>query len=218
MNCVNDFNKLINFINQFPDNFAEKLNKCYHITTKVCPYNSNWYMFSYSQFESDFTNPVVRGSRGTVLEIINGKVTRPICLPFYKFNNLGQEGCDEVNWDNAEVQLKVDGCCDENTVLITPSGKKTIKEICEENYAGLVWSFDFEKNEEVWTPVECTSIKSECDDWYELELENGKKIKLTGEHKVWIKNLQVWRKVEELSIDDDIDLQLSNLHYSSTLN
>lgn len=109
MNCVNDFNKLINFINQFPDNFAEKLDKCYHIATKVCPYNSNWYMFSYSQFESDFTNPVVRGSRGTVLEIINGKVTRPICLPFYKFNNLGQEGCDEVNWDNAEVQLKVDG-------------------------------------------------------------------------------------------------------------
>lgn len=110
MNCINDFNKLIDFINQFPKNFAEKLDKCYHISTKPCPYNPNWFMFSYSQFESDFTNPVVRASRGTVLEIVNGKVVRPICLPFYKFNNLGQEGCDEVDWDKfVEVQLKVDG-------------------------------------------------------------------------------------------------------------
>ena len=107
MNCINDFNCLIDFIKENPNDFDVKLKKQFAISTKICPYNKDWYMFKYDQFESDFCNPIVRAARGSVLEIKND--VRPICLPFYKFNNLGQEGCDEVDWNTAEVSLKIDG-------------------------------------------------------------------------------------------------------------
>ena len=107
MNCINDFNCLIDFIKENPNDFDIKLKKQFAISTKICPYNKDWYMFKYDQFESDFCNPIVRAARGSVLEIKSN--IRPICLPFYKFNNLGQEGCDEVDWNTAEVSLKIDG-------------------------------------------------------------------------------------------------------------
>jgi hypothetical protein len=106
---VNDFNVFINFLSENRENYADMLSKSpYCVNSKPVPYNPNWVMFKYSQFESDFTNPIVRCARGSVFEITKDAV-KPICLPFYKFANYGEAGEDIINWSKALVELKVDG-------------------------------------------------------------------------------------------------------------
>src|SRR5574344_2018837 len=97
---INDFNIMIDFLKHHINDFAEVLHSSpYYISTKVCPYHDNWFMFKYSQFESDFNNPIVRCSRGSVFEISKDDV-RPVCLPFYKFANFGEKGEDIIDWNN----------------------------------------------------------------------------------------------------------------------
>jgi predicted CopG family antitoxin len=109
MQPINDYNTLINFIKDNPDTYAELLKESpYYVHVKDVPYHENWKMFGYSQFESDFENPIVRCSRGSVFEIV-GSTVKPICLPFYKFSNYTEKGEDEIDWTSAQIQLKVDG-------------------------------------------------------------------------------------------------------------
>lgn len=104
---------LVNFVKS-NDNWKELLKeKPYSLKTiKECSYHPNWYMFVYNLFNSELTNDVVRGCRGTVLEI-NGKNVKVISAPYTKFFNYGQiEGKDieeNINWNNASIQLKCDG-------------------------------------------------------------------------------------------------------------
>ena len=66
-------------------------------------------MFSYSQFVSDFTNPIVKACRGSIVSIEND-VPYMVCTPFYKFGNYGENYTDEIDWESAVVRDKVDGC------------------------------------------------------------------------------------------------------------
>src|SRR5574344_14423 len=105
---VNDFNTLLDFIRQNPEDYEEKLKlPPYCCSISNIPYNENWRMFKYSQFESDFSNPVVRCCRGSIVEL--GKNMRYVCAPFYKFANYGENGEDVIDWKSARVELKVDG-------------------------------------------------------------------------------------------------------------
>lgn len=103
---------------------------------------------------------------------------------------------------NCTVVEKLDGCCDENTIIITENGEKTIKEICESKYKGKVLGFDIDSKNEVWTDVIEHSIKVNNHDWYEIELMNGTTIKLTGNHKVWLPELNCYRHVSDLTEND----------------
>jgi len=95
--------KLIEYINSTPD-WEQKLSeKPYCITVKR---KDNFLMFSYSQIDSDFYNPIVKECRGIILEDITYK---PVCVPFYKFGNYGEGYVDTIDWNTARVQEKVDG-------------------------------------------------------------------------------------------------------------
>lgn len=96
------------------------------------------------------------------------------------------------------VTEKVDGCLDESCILETEDGNKTIKEICDTKYNGKIKSYDIDTNEAIWDVIIDYSIKENDNNWYELELETGEKIKLTGNHRVWLPELQCYRKVDEL--------------------
>ena len=106
-------NALVNFVKE-NDNWEELLKKDpYNLkSVKWCMWKPNWCMFVYNLFNSELTNDVVRGCRGTVLEI-NGKDVKVISAPYTKFFNYGQiEGKDiedSINWNNAQIQEKVDG-------------------------------------------------------------------------------------------------------------
>jgi intein/homing endonuclease len=40
--------------------------------------------------------------------------------------------------------------------------------------------------------------------WYKITLENGEILTLTGNHRIWIKNLKCWRRVDELNGTEEI--------------
>lgn len=142
----------------------------------------------------------VQECRGLVLEKDTWKV---MSLAFTKFFNSEEGNAHKIDWDSAQVLEKLDGCLDESTIILTNEGEKTIKEICDNKFFGKVLSYDVEKNEVVFDDVIAHSVKNNVNNWYEIELENGTIIKLTGNHRVWLPKLQCYRKVEELTEYDE---------------
>jgi len=132
----------------------------------------------------------------------------PVSLSFRKF----------FNWDEkpelypapkdltgATMVEKLDGCCDGDTTLVTTDGEVTIREICDSKFSGKVLGFCHTTNKQKFTQIKAHSVKESPNvEWYELELEDGKKIKLTGNHRVWVKNLNCYRRVDELRQKDEL--------------
>jgi len=144
--------------------------------------------------------PEMQDCRGIILEKDTWKV---ISLSFRKFFNYGEGNAATIDWGTAHVLEKMDGCCHEDTILITEDGKMTIREICDTKYSGKVLSFDLEINESVYDEIVGYSVKKNINNWFEIELENGTTVKLTANHKVWLPNLECYRRVDELTEDDE---------------
>lgn len=160
--------------------------------------DDDYVLLKYNQIQSDFNLPIVRECRGVILY---KRTLEVVCRPFDKFGNYGEGYCPEIDWSTARVQEKIDGCCDANVKLITKNGEKSISEIIEGEE---VLAFNFEKQQPEFNVVRSTSEKNNNNDWYEIELENSKKIKLTGNHRVWIENLKCYRQVKDLTGDEEI--------------
>lgn len=128
-----------------------------------------------------------------------------LARPFQKFKNLEEHDPSEIDMSQEyDVYEKMDGCCHENTNIITKDGEKTIREICENKNVNEILSFNTNKQVFEFKKIVGTSILENNNNWYELEIENGEKIKLTGNHKIWIPSLNCYRRVDELNGDEDI--------------
>lgn len=123
----------------------------------------------------------------------DGKI---ISKGFSKFWNI-EENRHEAT-DDFEIFEKLDGCCFENTLIETEDGYKTIKEICEIKYQGKVLSFNHALEVLEFQSIENWMIGSETDDWYEIECDDGTFLQLTGNHKIWINELQCYRTIDDL--------------------
>lgn len=103
---------------------------------------------------------------------------------------------------------KMDGenCLDGKTIITTDIGDIPIKEICDKKIKCSVLSYDIETNSTEFKPIINYLVNEHNDNdvWYEIELDNGKTIKLTSEHYVYLPKIQGYRKVCDLNIDDDI--------------
>ena len=159
-------------------------------------------LVKYDQLSSPtlMANQEVQECRGLILEKDTWRV---MSLAFTKFFNSEEGNAHKIDWNTAHVLEKLDGCLDENTIILTDNGDKTIKEICETKFSGKVFSYDVEKNELVFDDVIAHSVKANVNNWFEIELENGIILKLTGNHRVWLPNLKCYRKVEELTESDE---------------
>jgi len=106
------------------------------------------------------------------------------------------------------VSEKMDGenCLSPDTIINTEDGDKTIKEICETKYSGKSLSLDTDTNEIEFQNIINHSIIDHNinDEWFEIELENGIKLEITGNHYVFLPKLNCYRKVFELKTDDDV--------------
>ena len=111
MGQYDSWDYLTNFIKKYPDDFEAELAKLpYAVKVKRKTGRPNLVMFKYSQFESDFTNPVVRCCRGSVYDIREDGTVKPYLLPFFKFSNYGEKGADPVDWNSTlYVRDKLDG-------------------------------------------------------------------------------------------------------------
>jgi hypothetical protein len=111
MGQYDNWDYLTNFLKKNPDNFEEELAKApYSVKVKRHPARPNLVMFKYSQFESDFSNPVVSCCRGSVYDIREDGTVKPYLMPFFKFSNYGEAGADPIDWNGAlYVRDKLDG-------------------------------------------------------------------------------------------------------------
>ena len=111
MGQYDSWDYLTNFLRKNQDNFEEELAKApYSVKVKRHPDRPNLVMFRYSQFESDFTNPVVRCCRGSVYDIREDGTVKPYLMPFFKFSNYGENGADPIDWNGTlYVRDKLDG-------------------------------------------------------------------------------------------------------------
>jgi hypothetical protein len=154
--------------------------------------------------ENTFDSDWARECRGIVFNTSSGQV---VGRPLHKFFNVGEREdtrSERIDWSKViRVMDKRDGCCDENTILNTADGQMTIKEICDSQYSGLVLGWNHVMNETQWTPILGHQIQDNNSDWYEIEMENGTKIKLTGNHMVWCTNRSKYIRVDQLTLDDE---------------
>jgi len=96
--------QLLDFISRHPNDWRELLAQPpYCIAVKD---DEIYTILSYSQFNSDFTEEIVRECRGL---IIRNDTYLPVCIPFFKFGNFGEPYCPKIDWQSARVQEKVDG-------------------------------------------------------------------------------------------------------------
>ena len=159
-------------------------------------------LFKYNQLDADWTQKATHECRGLILDSNNN--WKIVAYSYNKFFNFGEVYADTIDWSNAIVFDKADGCCDENTILITEDGEKTIKEICDNKYYGKILAHDLNLNVDIFVNIITHSIKSNNNDWYEIELDNGELIKLTGNHKIWLPELNCYRCVKDLTEYDVI--------------
>jgi len=103
----------------------------------------------------------------------------------------------------ASISRKIHGCVSWDTVVDTLEyGKKQIKEIVDGKINCHIKALNTLTNEIVFANVDAFYKKENDGDWYEIELENGNKIKITGNNPVWLPRLNCYRKAEELTVND----------------
>ena len=67
---------------------------------------NNLVMFNYNQIKSDPTLDIVKEARGLILEKETWDIVR---YGFRRFMNLGEVGCDELDWESVKATSKEDG-------------------------------------------------------------------------------------------------------------
>lgn len=68
--------------------------------------NKGYILFKYDQINSDFSLKAVREARGIIFREEDWKL---VCFPFTKFFNVDEVYADKIDWDNCQVQEKIDG-------------------------------------------------------------------------------------------------------------
>jgi hypothetical protein len=108
----------------------------------------------------------------------------------------------------AYSQPKLDGCLSYDTLINTDKGKLMIGDIINNNIDCLVDTYNTNTNLIERKKI-LNRMKNGIDineqqqtQWYEIEVEDGRKIKITGNHRVYLPKLRCWRRVDELNEND----------------
>lgn len=64
-------------------------------------------LLKYNQLVADMSNPVIQECRGIVLDQADN--FRPVCFPYSKFFNYGEQHAAKIDWKTALVMEKLDG-------------------------------------------------------------------------------------------------------------
>ena len=180
----------------------EQLTEQYGIKCGRSKEYPNLALFKYDQIESPMSEAIVQEARGIVLD--ENDNWRVVGRGFSKFFNHLEGNAAQIDWSTAKVQEKVDGCCDEDTLIKTPDGMRSIKELCDTKYTGLVWSYDPVAQLAEWDNVVAQSALDNNNDWYLIEFDDGSTIKLTGNHRVYLPEMDCYRCVSELKGEERV--------------
>lgn len=113
----------------------------------------------------------------------------------------------KINWP-ASVSPKIDGCLSGDTLIQTKEfGIKAIKYIVENKLNCRVLSYNTKTKKNEYKKVLNYFQDRELGEkiqWYEIETFDGKILKLTGNHKVFLPELNCWRRVDELTGEENL--------------
>lgn len=104
--------------------------------------------------------------------------------------------------DIIHISSKWHGCVDKDTIINTDRGDITIGEIVNNKLNVNIKAYDIENNKIVYVPIDQYYTIPNDGDWYEITLEDGRTIQITGNNPVWLPDLNCYRKVEDLNIND----------------
>ena len=101
-------------------------------------------------------------------------------------------------------QPKLDGCVSGDMTVITDEGKFSLREVVEQGKGKNILSYNLSTGSIEYKPI-LGRFKNGVDvqegkkhTWYRIKLSNGKELKLTGNHRVYLPDLKCWRRVDEL--------------------
>lgn len=158
-------------------------------------FGRNLVLLKYDQLNSDLGNDIVQECRGLILDSDTFDI---VSYPFNKFFNYGESHASSIDWDSAYVTQKLDGCVSFDTMVKTTVGDVPMKDICDHPDKYQVLTFNHDSNEIEPNSIDAVSVKDSIDNWYEIELDDGRKLTVTGNHKIWCENLHCYRRVDEL--------------------
>lgn len=97
-------------------------------------------------------------------------------------------------------------CLSGDTMIKTDTGFKSIKEICDTKYLGLVESYNISTGLSEFKEILGHSIvkNSPKTVWLKISLESGKEIICTNNHKIYMPNLTCYREAGLLQLNDEL--------------
>lgn len=104
--------------------------------------------------------------------------------------------------DLISITYKLHGCVSEDTIINTDQGNFTIKFIVDNKLKVNIKAFDTETNQIIYVPIDEYYLLKNDGEWYEIELEDGTILKITGNNPVWLPELNCYRKAELLNVSD----------------
>lgn len=103
-----------------------------------------------------------------------------------------------------QISYKIHGCVEANTIINTSDGPKCIKDIVDNKLPVEIEAFDISTNQKVFVPIDNYYTIPNDGEWYELELEDGRKLTITGNNPVWLPELNCYRRTDKLKIGDSV--------------
>jgi hypothetical protein len=107
-----------------------------------------------------------------------------------------------------EAGTRGDGCCDFNTEIEFDNGTiEKIGNIVENKINGKVKCYNILENTITYENILDWSINNNDNEWFEIEYQKeniNNKIILTGNHRVFLPLLNCYRRVDELTENDEI--------------
>lgn len=105
--------------------------------------------------------------------------------------------------DEVDISVKLHGCVERNTIINTLEyGDLTIGEIVDKKLNCKIKAYDIENEEITYVSIDDYYLLKNDGEWYEIELEDGRKITITGNNPVWMADLNCYRRTDELNVGD----------------
>lgn len=124
-----------------------------------------------------------------------------------------EERLQNIPWVLNEYRLikwcvteKLNGCLDKNQKVNLPNNKEiSISKLVNDcNNTFFVMGYDTSTDKIVETKILGKWRRENIGGWYEITLSDGKKLKLTGNHRVFVKNHNCYREVKDLDGSEEL--------------
>lgn len=98
-------------------------------------------------------------------------------------------------------------CVSGDTLISTEYGNKTICQIVDEEYSGLVTSFNHITNKIEMKPViGWSSMTNKRSEWVKIITKTGKEMIVTRNHRIYLTDLGCYREASEMQIGDIVNI------------